>query len=1005
MAEAVAAALAAAGATSAAATIGAYAAWINLAIAVAGSAYSAKEQRRRARNAKRDAARDREITVRSAADPLRYIYGASRVAGHVVDVFTSGQHSEYLHTAIRIADHQCGAIVGVWFAGQRLTIDGQGYVTNPDFTRRTATPRSYSLTTDAAGTLTLPLPSASQPVVTLQLPDDGGPQLVNVSHTLGTSTIPGLLGSTTYQVDYTSTTVDPLIRVRTHLGQPGQIADPLLVAESAGRWTNTMRATGITWAYVRIEFDPVLAAYDPADWLFEVHGKPVYDPRINITQPTANLALCWRDWMLDPRVGPGIAAADLPVDEIIAAANVCDEPIRTQHIYLAAYAEHFRVDLGGWTSNASTTVANGAVTVRNANDPQISKGGLSINGALNRYVRARLRRTAGSGWQGTCYYSHGGHGTSESFKKDVPAPVGNAWTVVEWDMHALTAGGIDWAQNVIGGIRLDLGTTTADAFEVDWIAIGGTLDQPRYTFGGVVTAAQPLGEILDQFADACAGSAVYAQGRWLMRPGAHRIPALTINEASISGEAPVRIVPVPKKRARYNAVRAYYSGPDTDYVTVPAPIVRNAQYVAEDGGVEVVHDLRLATHCDMTRAQRLAKIELERGRQGLTAALTTNMRAYDLVPTDTSVVDLVLPGFASKVFSVDSRTWAGAGQIQYQLTETAAAVWEWNDGQATVGDLAPNTNLRSPSTPPARITGLLLSAADVHRLRLSDDSYQRRLRVSWDAVTDTYVTQGGRIEIETWDPPSTVMRALPSEPGDSSGTYIAPIQRGVIGVRVRAVNAIGVAGGWSSGAAAVEDQPATSTQVIVMNMDAGDLLAPSIQARWRRSSAGIATDFVFRNPGPNRSITEPFVLLGQENFTARTMFVVISGHWTGRGITFGLAGVAVRVDLRVTIERLSPPAIISIDPTFTPPSDAGAGFALIDPSPPALPGGGQAYTVLKGDVSRQYELPAGHRLTAGLMFYSLRPAQSAGVADEVVAEITNYFIRGEGTFPNLVIVG
>jgi len=49
-------------------------------------------------------------------------------------------------------------------------------------------------------------------------------------------------------------------------------------------------------------------------------------------------------------------------------------------------------------------------------------------------------------------------------------PAGD-FVIAVWDMHALTAGGNDWSQNTITGLRLDLGNSSADQFEVDWIAV------------------------------------------------------------------------------------------------------------------------------------------------------------------------------------------------------------------------------------------------------------------------------------------------------------------------------------------------------------------------------------------------------------------------------------------------------------------------------------------------------------------------------------------------------
>lgn len=150
----------------------------------------------------------------------------------------------------------------------------------------------------------------------------------------------------------------------------------------------------------------------------------------------------------------------------------------------SAVAWNFDTTVEGWSiSGAIGTIVSGALRVVSAgNDPIISSpASLGIDGAVNTLVRARVRRLAGTGWQGQIYYSTPGHGWSESFRKIIPDTTAlNEWRVLEWDMAALTTGGTDWATSTIGTIRIDLGATAADQFDVDWIAIGRT-GQVAYT--------------------------------------------------------------------------------------------------------------------------------------------------------------------------------------------------------------------------------------------------------------------------------------------------------------------------------------------------------------------------------------------------------------------------------------------------------------------------------------------------------------------------------------------
>jgi hypothetical protein len=144
----------------------------------------------------------------------------------------------------------------------------------------------------------------------------------------------------------------------------------------------------------------------------------------------------------------------------------------------AALSTHFNTagNAEGWSAAgvSSSTVANGVISlISNSVDPMILSGALSFSGNTYRTVRARIKRTGGSSWDGACYYTTGGHGYSASFVKSIAEPTYDAdgWAEVEWDMSALTVGGSDWISNTITGIRLDLGNSSGSNFDIDWIDV------------------------------------------------------------------------------------------------------------------------------------------------------------------------------------------------------------------------------------------------------------------------------------------------------------------------------------------------------------------------------------------------------------------------------------------------------------------------------------------------------------------------------------------------------
>lgn len=145
----------------------------------------------------------------------------------------------------------------------------------------------------------------------------------------------------------------------------------------------------------------------------------------------------------------------------------------------AAAAWEFDEGVEGWAANQATLTAVGGVLryVPTGAGPYLGvqqiSGTVGINGRLNKIVRVRLIRKAGTGWNGAVYYSTASHGITAGYVKQIPNPalgIGNV-TTIDVDMSTLTAGGDDWVTNNILSLRLDLGAA-ADQFDIEYVSIG-----------------------------------------------------------------------------------------------------------------------------------------------------------------------------------------------------------------------------------------------------------------------------------------------------------------------------------------------------------------------------------------------------------------------------------------------------------------------------------------------------------------------------------------------------
>jgi hypothetical protein len=134
----------------------------------------------------------------------------------------------------------------------------------------------------------------------------------------------------------------------------------------------------------------------------------------------------------------------------------------------------------GWAAiNGALSASDGILTLSaTSGDPWVQNTGLSFAGSSYPRIRARFRSLVASAtWQGQVYFGTSFRGSaawSEAYTKQIPAPpgwAGGEWVEAEWDMLALTAGGVDWRDSTITGVRLDLNQQHSNV-EIDWIAIG-----------------------------------------------------------------------------------------------------------------------------------------------------------------------------------------------------------------------------------------------------------------------------------------------------------------------------------------------------------------------------------------------------------------------------------------------------------------------------------------------------------------------------------------------------
>lgn len=232
------------------------------------------------------------------------------------------------------------------------------------------------------------------------------------------------------------------------------------------------------------------------------------------------------------------------------------------------------------------------------------------------------------------------------------------------------------------------------------LASGGF--EARYTCNGTfLTSEKPI-DILGRMKVAGSGQVVRVGGKWRIYAGAYIVPTVEITEDHLRG--PIQVRPRLSRHDLFNGVKGVYVSEANAWQPADFPAVKNSTYLAEDNGENVWLDVDYQYTTFAPTAQRLSKIELERVRQQITVILPCKLSVYKLEPPRTVMVTLAIFGWDHKVFEVsqldlvaevadDDAPYVG---VDLTLRETTSTVWDWNSGEETTVDSAPDSNLPNP---------------------------------------------------------------------------------------------------------------------------------------------------------------------------------------------------------------------------------------------------------------------------------------------------------------------
>lgn len=480
--------------------------------------------------------------------------------------------------------------------------------------------------------------------------------------------------------------------------------------------------------------------------------------------------------------------------------------------------------------------------------------------------------------------------------------------------------GIPWA-------RMNRTGLSAEANVCEEIIVTLTGTERRYDLNGLVTAES---DALPDMLAAMGGRAIDTGGSWSVVAGAYRASTVTLTDNDLVGSLTVQ--PRQSMRESYSGVRGTYISPDNNWQPADFPAIKNDTYAAQDGDRRRWKDVVYPFTTSSPTSQRLAKLDLERGRQQIIIQGVYKLKAFQVQCCDTLAITNSALGWVAKEFEVTD--WAlrvlSEGKnnialaIAFTARETAAAVYDWANGEETQVDLAANTDLPDPRVVPTPTGLTVLTDATTSFIQSGDGTFIPRALLTWNTPNNIYIESNGRTYIEYKKSADANWIEWNTVKGDKLDDYVTDVKVGVqYDFRIYHRNEIGV----RSNVAGVSSYNTVSNYLI-----AGDTTVPTAPTGL---TASVGTGKMVRLKW-TRSVSADTVQYGIYRHTANvfgaaTRIAVDPGDsYNDSSVTIGTAYFYWVTALDATPNESAPTASVTATPAYV-------GTGTYDPTAPATP--------------------------------------------------------------------
>lgn len=312
--------------------------------------------------------------------------------------------------------------------------------------------------------------------------------------------------------------------------------------------------------------------------------------------------------------------------------------------------------------------------------------------------------------------------------------------------------------------------------------------QQRYTCDGLVDPDAGWVENLRSLLSSCRGMLIFSGGKYkLVLDKAETPLAFEFTENNIVGGWQIENA---GKRDKFNRVRARFFNPDREWQPDIA-IWDDTAHRTEDSELLLEQEINLPFTSDLIRARSIAQLEEKRSRFGIVAQFRTMMEGMQCEVGNVVPITHSTPGWVAKPFRVMRIGLLSTHEVEVDVREYQDAAYAL-DSQAQPA-IIPATNLPNLNVVSAP-AGVTLASGTAELFVAGDGTVHSRLRVQWNLPGDTFVRNGGRVEIQFQEFAGSPSEWSPSHfvDGSLNFAHVVPVDDGrQYEVRLRFENSIG----------------------------------------------------------------------------------------------------------------------------------------------------------------------------------------------------------------------